>query len=72
MHVEPSNLPEEFQSLIIGADSVTWYQKEIDKYSEKLKELTSGKRKGNQLKKRKKESKMRPGRVLSRFSCNPK
>ena len=37
--VEPSNLPEDFQSLIIGADSVTWYQKEIDKYSEKLNQL---------------------------------
>lgn len=37
--IEPSNLPEEFHSLIIGADSVTWYQKEIDKYSEKLNHL---------------------------------
>lgn len=37
--IEPSNLPEDFQSLIIGADSVGWYQKEIDKYSEKLNHL---------------------------------
>jgi CheY-like chemotaxis protein len=37
--VEPSNLPEDFQSLIIGADSVTWYQKEIEKYNEKLNQL---------------------------------
>ncbi|MFC2142108.1 response regulator [Acidobacteriota bacterium] len=40
--VEPSNLPEDFQSLIIGADSVTWYQKEIEKYNEKLNQLRGG------------------------------
>ncbi|MFC2161672.1 response regulator [Acidobacteriota bacterium] len=37
--VEPSKLPEDFQELIIGADSVNWYQKEIEKYSEKLNQL---------------------------------
>jgi len=37
--IEPSNLPSDFQSLIIGADSVNWYQKEIEKYREKVDEL---------------------------------
>jgi len=37
--IEPSNLPEELHSLIIGADSVTWYQKDIEKYNEKLSQL---------------------------------
>ncbi|MCJ7581279.1 MAG: response regulator, partial [Candidatus Aminicenantes bacterium] len=37
--VEPSNLPEDLQTLIIGADSVSWYQKEIEKYSENLNQL---------------------------------
>jgi len=37
--VEPINLPEDLQSLSVGADSVTWYQKEIEKYSEKLNQL---------------------------------
>lgn len=32
--VEPSNLSEELQSLKIGADSINWYKKEIDRYSE--------------------------------------
>jgi CheY-like chemotaxis protein len=40
--VEPGNLPEDFQSLIIGADAITWYHKEIDKYSEKLNQLSAG------------------------------
>lgn len=37
--VEPSNLPNDLHALIIGADSVTWYQKEIEKYSENLNQL---------------------------------
>jgi CheY-like chemotaxis protein len=32
--IEPSNLSEELQSLKIGADSISWYGKEIDKYGE--------------------------------------
>ena len=32
--VEPSNLADELQSLKIGADSINWYKKEIDRYSE--------------------------------------
>ena len=32
--LDPSNLSEELHSLKIGADSVNWYRKEIDKYSE--------------------------------------
>lgn len=34
--MEPSNLPGDLQTLIIGADAVSWYQQEIDKFSEKL------------------------------------
>ena len=40
--IEPGNLPGDLQSLIIGADAVTWYHKEIDKYSEKLNQLSTG------------------------------
>ena len=40
--IEPSNLPEDFQALIIGADSVGWYQKEIEKYGEMLNQLKGG------------------------------
>jgi len=32
--VEPSNLSDELQSLKIGADSINWYKKEVDQYSE--------------------------------------
>jgi len=32
--LEPSNLAEELQALKIGADTIAWYRKEIDKYSE--------------------------------------
>lgn len=32
--LEPSNLSEELRSLRIGVDSVKWYEKEVDKYSE--------------------------------------
>jgi CheY-like chemotaxis protein len=32
--IEPSNLAEELHSLKIGADSISWYRKEIDKYGE--------------------------------------
>lgn len=32
--LDPSNLSEELRSLKIGADSVNWYRKEIDRYSE--------------------------------------
>ncbi|MFC2158970.1 response regulator [Acidobacteriota bacterium] len=34
--IEPSNLPFELQSLQLGADAVSRYQKDIDAYSEKL------------------------------------
>jgi CheY-like chemotaxis protein len=40
--VEPGNLPGDLQPLIIGADAVTWYHKEIDKYGEKLNQLSAG------------------------------
>lgn len=40
--IEPSNLTEELRSLKIGADSITWYQEEIDKYSELVKEAEKG------------------------------
>jgi CheY-like chemotaxis protein len=32
--IEPSNLAEELPGLKIGADSVNWYQQEIDRYTE--------------------------------------
>ncbi|MBM2846840.1 MAG: Glycine cleavage H-protein [Bacteroidetes bacterium] len=32
--IEPSNLSEELHSLKIGTDSISWYRKEIDKYTE--------------------------------------
>lgn len=32
--IEPSNLPDELHSLKIGVDSINWYKKEIEKYSE--------------------------------------
>ena len=32
--IEPSNLAEELHSLKIGVDSINWYKKEIDKYTE--------------------------------------
>lgn len=37
--IEPSNLPADFNSLTIGADSIAWYQKEIDKYGEMLNQV---------------------------------
>lgn len=35
--IEPSNLSGELHALKIGADSVSWYRQEIDKYSDLLK-----------------------------------
>ena len=35
--IEPSNLSEELRSLKIGADSISWYRGEIDKYAEIVK-----------------------------------
>jgi FixJ family two-component response regulator/glycine cleavage system H lipoate-binding protein len=40
--IDPSNLPGDLQSLIIGADAVTWYQKEIERHREKMDQLISG------------------------------
>lgn len=37
--IEPSNLPGDLQTLIIGADAVSWYQQEIDKFSIKLSQI---------------------------------
>ncbi|MFC2163957.1 response regulator [Acidobacteriota bacterium] len=34
--IEPANLPQDLQKLIIGADAVLWYKQEVDKFSEKL------------------------------------
>ena len=41
--VEPTNLNEDLQSLKIGSDTVSWYQKEIDKYHEIVKKFSRGK-----------------------------
>jgi len=37
--IEPSNLSEELHFLKIGTDSISWYRKEIDKYSEIVKRI---------------------------------
>lgn len=34
--IEPVNLPGDLQTLIIGADAVSWYKQEIDKFTDKL------------------------------------
>lgn len=52
--VEPTKLPEELQEMIIGADSVAWYQKEIEKYSEKLNQLQGSKQEKESLEEEKK------------------
>jgi hypothetical protein len=42
--IEPTNLPGDLQALIIGADAVSWYKQEIDKFTDKLAPLVeSGK-----------------------------
>jgi len=38
--IEPSNLPNDLQKLILGADAISWYKKEIDKFSETLIQFT--------------------------------
>jgi CheY-like chemotaxis protein len=43
-HIEPTSLPQELQSLRIGADAVSWYQQEIDKFSEIMKKISTEKR----------------------------
>ncbi|KPK20577.1 MAG: histidine kinase [Betaproteobacteria bacterium SG8_41] len=40
----PSNLSEELRSLKIGADSIAWYRREIDKYGEIARELYKAER----------------------------
>jgi CheY-like chemotaxis protein len=39
--VEPTNITDELKMLRIGADTVSWYQKEINKFSEILKKINS-------------------------------
>jgi CheY-like chemotaxis protein len=41
--IEPSNLPGDLQTLIVGADSVSWYKKEIEAFNKSLSELSSNK-----------------------------
>lgn len=41
--LEPTNLSSDLQSLRIGADAVSWYQKEIDKFSEMMKKISQEK-----------------------------
>ncbi len=38
--MEPSNLPGDLQSMIVGADSIAWYKREIDSFNAQLTELT--------------------------------
>jgi len=42
--IEPTNLPGDLQKLIIGADAVSWYKQEVDKFSEKLASYVEGKK----------------------------
>ena len=41
--IEPTNLNEDLKKLKIGSDTVSWYQKEIDRFHELAKELNSEK-----------------------------
>jgi CheY-like chemotaxis protein len=41
--IEPTNLNEDLQSLKIGSDTVSWYQKEIDRFHELAKQINSQK-----------------------------
>lgn len=43
--VDPSNLPSDLQALRIGADAVSWYQEEIDKYCEMMETLSEAHKK---------------------------
>ncbi len=38
-NIEPANLTDELKTLKIGADTVSWYQKEIDKFSKILNKI---------------------------------
>ena len=40
-HVEPTNLTDELKTLRIGADTVSWYQKEVDKFSKIIRKINS-------------------------------
>jgi len=37
--IEPTNLTGDLRSLLIGADAVSWYQKEIDRFREMVKKI---------------------------------
>jgi FixJ family two-component response regulator/glycine cleavage system H lipoate-binding protein len=37
--MEPANLPGDLQALVIGADTVSWYKEEVDKFSEEFSKL---------------------------------
>lgn len=38
--IEPTNLNEDLQSLRVGADTISWYEKEIDKYHDIVKKFS--------------------------------
>ncbi|MBL7093720.1 response regulator, partial [candidate division KSB1 bacterium] len=40
-NIEPANLTDELKTLKIGADTVSWYQKEIDKFSKMVTKINS-------------------------------
>ncbi len=42
-YLEPTNLSNELRDLKIGAEAISWYQEEIDKYSELMRETESNK-----------------------------
>lgn len=39
--IEPTNLSSDMQSLKIGAEAISWYQGEVDKYMEIVKDITN-------------------------------
>lgn len=41
--IDPSNLPGDLQTMIVGADSVTWFKQEIEMFNQKLAELAGRK-----------------------------
>ena len=41
--IDPANLPGDLQTLIVGADSISWYKQEIDAFNKSLSELSSNK-----------------------------
>jgi CheY-like chemotaxis protein len=63
--IEPSNLAEELRFLKIGADSISWYKEEIDRYAEIVKAVES---EGRQAEPSGKSDDEAEKKVLERFA----